>query len=110
MAWKVVVKPKEEGGLGILNMRIQNVALLLKFFHKFYTHADLPWVHLTWACFYSRRGPPHRKKGIGSFWWRDIISLSRNYMMIASCSIGNGLTVSFWKDLWDLGVLQWRFP
>lgn len=23
-------------------------ALLLKFLHKFYNHADLPWVHLTW--------------------------------------------------------------
>lgn len=31
-------------------------------------------------------------------------------MKIATCSVNNGLTVMFWKDLWDLGVLQWRFP
>jgi hypothetical protein len=28
--------PKEQGGLGIINVRIQNTALLLKHLHKFY--------------------------------------------------------------------------
>jgi hypothetical protein len=36
VAWKNACLPKEQGGLGIINVRIQNTALLLKHLHKFY--------------------------------------------------------------------------
>ena len=39
---------KERRGLGIIDLKTQNTALLLKYMDKFYNHADLPWVHLTW--------------------------------------------------------------
>jgi hypothetical protein len=47
-AWEMVCLPKSEGGLGILNLRTQNEALLLKHLHKFFNRHDLPWVHLVW--------------------------------------------------------------
>lgn len=53
MAWKYAWNSKEEGGLGIINVRTQNSALLLKFSHKFHKKAYLPWVHLTWQHFYK---------------------------------------------------------
>jgi hypothetical protein len=37
-AWPMVLKPKNKGGLGIINLRLQNDALLLKQLHKFYNH------------------------------------------------------------------------
>lgn len=37
-AWDMVCRPKECGGLGVLNLKIQGDALLLKFLHKFYNH------------------------------------------------------------------------
>jgi hypothetical protein len=37
------------------------------------------------------------------------MSLSHNYLMIASCKARSGLTCTFWKDSWDLGVLQHKF-
>jgi hypothetical protein len=46
VAWKHAYKIKEDGGLGIINLRNHNVALLLKFLHKFYKRLDLPWVHI----------------------------------------------------------------
>ena len=36
-AWNLVQKPKNKGGLGVINLRIQNDALLLKHPHKFYS-------------------------------------------------------------------------
>ena len=45
-AWELVCLPKAEGGLGVLNLRTQNEALLLKFLHKFFNREDIPWVHL----------------------------------------------------------------
>jgi hypothetical protein len=38
---------KEEGGLGIINMRNQNSTLLIIFLDKFYNQANIPSVELT---------------------------------------------------------------
>jgi hypothetical protein len=45
-AWYMVTKSKDEGGLGVLDLRTQNEALLIKNIHKFFNRADIPWVHL----------------------------------------------------------------
>jgi hypothetical protein len=44
VAWKKVCRPKNQGGLGVLDLSIQNKALLLKNLHKFYNKHDVPWV------------------------------------------------------------------
>lgn len=41
-AWNMVCRPKKHGGLGVLNLQVQNKALLLKFLHKFYNQHDTP--------------------------------------------------------------------
>jgi hypothetical protein len=43
----MVCKPKKKGGLGILNLKLQNEALLLKYLHKFITG----WTLLGFTCF-----------------------------------------------------------
>jgi hypothetical protein len=40
------MKPKEKGGLRVLNLRLQNDALLMKHLHKFYNRVGVPWMHL----------------------------------------------------------------
>jgi spermidine/putrescine-binding protein len=41
-SWDMVCKPKKRGGLGIINLKIQNQGLLLKYLHKFYNRDDTP--------------------------------------------------------------------
>jgi hypothetical protein len=48
VAWKRACQSKEEGGLGIINLKNHNSGLLMKFLHKFYNRLDLPRVELTW--------------------------------------------------------------
>lgn len=36
VAWEEVCKSKEQGGLGVIDLKSQNTALLMKFLHKFY--------------------------------------------------------------------------
>jgi hypothetical protein len=43
-AWVGVCRSKEEGGLGILNLKTPNEALLLKQMAKFFNREDIPWV------------------------------------------------------------------
>jgi hypothetical protein len=104
----MVCKPKNKGGLGIINLQIQNSALLLKHLHKFYNHEDIPWVHLVIDAYYYQ-SVPHDVVLSGSFWWRNVISLSEEYRTITSVSIGNGNSTLFWSDLWKEEVLDAKF-
>lgn len=67
VAWPTLCRSKDEGGLGVVDLRTQNTALLLKYLQKFYNKLDLPWVTLTWKCLYPNGTPPHERKGVGSF-------------------------------------------
>lgn len=42
VAWNKVCKPKNPGGLGVLNLKVQNEAFLTKNLHKFFTYANFP--------------------------------------------------------------------
>ena len=73
-ALELVCLPKQEGGLGVLNLQTKIQAMLLKNLHKFFNIMDIPWVHLVWDKYYSNgRLPNHIRKG--SFWWRDVLKL-----------------------------------
>ena len=60
-AWNLVMKPKDKGGLGIINLSLQNDALLLKQLDKFYRKENTQWVKLIWQKYYYE-GVPHLKK------------------------------------------------
>lgn len=90
----------------MLDLKIQNQALLLKYIHKFIHKADMPWVMLIWHKYYDDT-PPHAKPRCGSFWWRDIFSLMDIYRGITSCVPGAGDTILLWKDQWENdGLMQ----
>jgi hypothetical protein len=108
-AWSKVCRPRHCGGLGVKNLELQNKALLMKQLHKFYSHADTPWVKLVWSLYGDN--VPHTKTGKGSFWWKDIFSLVGEYRSISRSKIVNGNSVLFWKDFWQEGTLLCdRYP
>jgi hypothetical protein len=45
-AWEVVIIPKKNGGMGIIDLQKKNEALQMKNLHKFFNKLDIPWVHL----------------------------------------------------------------
>jgi hypothetical protein len=65
-AWDLVRKPKDKGGLGVINLSVQNDALLLKHLDKFYRKIKVPWDRLIWDKYYSNL-VPHLAKEKGSF-------------------------------------------
>ena len=99
----------DKGGVGILNLKIQNEALLLKSLDKFYNHADTPWVDLIWQTHYMGK-IPHAMKACGSFWWRDVTKLMPIFRGISHCLVGNGSSILFWKDSWGDIIASDGFP
>ena len=94
-AWSTVSLPKAKGGLGVLNLRLQNDSLLLKQLHKFYSKKDVPWVKLIWSKYYANGKVPHGHREVGSFWWKNLLRLSVLYRGIAKCQVGDGSIVLF---------------
>ena len=66
-AWDLVCRPKDFGGLGVLNLTIQNEVLLIKHLFKFFNKVDVPWVSLIWDTYYAS-SPPQSTRVCGSFW------------------------------------------
>lgn len=58
----MVCTPKEEGGLGVINLEKQNEALVLKNLDKFFNKKDIPWVSLVWEKHYSNGKLPNLNK------------------------------------------------
>jgi len=111
VAWEAACRSKKEGGLGIIDLKTQNTALLLKYMDKFYNYADLPWVHLTWDKLYSnQQTPPPVRSHCGSFWWKDILKLFEKFKSISVCIPNKGNTVVFWLESWNGNSLKLRFP
>jgi hypothetical protein len=105
----MVCKPKEKGGLGVLNLRIQNEGLLLKYLHKFYNKTDTPWVQLLWNTYYTGK-VPHNMAPCGSSWWRTVFNLSPIFRGISMSHINDGRNTLFWKDKWLQDINSEEFP
>ena len=112
-AWDLICRPKNKGGLGILDLGFQNVALLLKHVNKFLNKAEIPWVHLIWNSYYHEL-VPQGTIPCGSFWWKDILKLMDQFREVTWVKVNEGDTALFWQDKWQLGnsvlPLQHRFP
>ena len=112
-AWDMLCKPKMYGGVGIVNFRKKNEALLLKMLDKFYNKVNVPWVQLIWYSHYQGK-VPHAEEPCGSFWWKDVMKLVNQYREVSVVRPGRGDSFLFWSDKWDLnGVVQplaQRFP
>lgn len=109
--WEPACRPKDEGGLGIIDIRTQNKALLLKFLDKFFNHADIPWVTLTWnKLYHNTNTPPHARCPVGSFWWKDILKLHVEFRALSHCNLSCGNSVLFWGDVWSDNYLKDLFP
>jgi hypothetical protein len=56
-AREMLCKPKDKGGVGIVNFTKRNEAFLLKHLDNFFNKADLPWVDLIWHSYYGDSVP-----------------------------------------------------
>jgi hypothetical protein len=108
-AWSTICKPKDKGGLGVIDLKLQNECLLLKFLDKFFNKKDIPWVHLVWESYYDSDLPPAKSRDC-SFWWHDCLKILQKFKDLSSCSLNNGSTILLWKDTWSEQPLANTLP
>jgi hypothetical protein len=110
--WATVCKPREVGGLGILNTKLMNIALMLRWIWKFYQGEEGLWADLLRAKylrehdFFSKEVPVR-----GSQFWNAIQKIKWHFKLGAKHSVHNGKWTYFWKDWWvGPGPLRARYP
>jgi hypothetical protein len=98
--WSAVYRPKDYGGLGILNTKIFNDCLMTKWIWKIYNQPDGLWVRILKAK-YMRHGDFFRSSGLqGSQFWKSIHKIKYLFKWGVIHKVGNGCLTQFWNDVW----------
>ncbi|KAJ9562981.1 hypothetical protein OSB04_008141 [Centaurea solstitialis] len=116
--WGFKEAGKEQGGLGVINLGLMNIALLSKWFWKFHENSNHLWKDVV-SEFYGLSGGfdgRHRKRRYSP--WFSIIDVLKNLNMNPPLlnsfekKISAGSSVRFWTDKWvGSGTpLKSRFP
>ncbi|GJN15098.1 hypothetical protein PR202_gb01988 [Eleusine coracana subsp. coracana] len=96
VAWDKVTQPREQGGLGIRNIVVQNQCLLMKLLYRLYHPAGSAWALWTRTKINlaTLEGPlkgPH---------WTALRALLPAYQSITMSEVGDGTAIDFWDDTW----------
>ncbi|KAB2615114.1 ribonuclease H protein [Pyrus ussuriensis x Pyrus communis] len=112
--WEIVIKSKEEGGLGVGNLRNQNEALLAKWLWRFPKEPNSLW-HKVIRSKYGLQdngwnaNPPLR--GSSRSPWKDISCGLQSFLQCCKFEVSNGERVRCWEDGWlEGGPLKEQFP
>jgi hypothetical protein len=110
--WASVCKPREVGGLGIINTKFMNIALMLKWIWKIYQNEEGLWAVLLRAKYLGDHdlfSPAVPTKG--SQFWNAIQKIKWYFKMGAKHQVNNGRRTYFWLDWWTgTGPLRFTFP
>ncbi|KAJ1695517.1 hypothetical protein LUZ63_012215 [Rhynchospora breviuscula] len=102
LAWSRVCLPKELGGLGLIDLKLQNISLLLRWLWRLYSQPSSLWSTLAKKLFAKRNSntPPLGWNGNGSFFWKQLLTLRYFFQISTTTELQNGENTLFWFDNW----------
>nr|XP_051212000.1 uncharacterized protein LOC127329534 [Lolium perenne] len=110
--WATVCKPRAFGGLGILNTKFMNIALMLKWIWKIYQNDEGLWADLLRAKYLGDHdlfSPAVPTKG--SQFWNAIQKIKWYFKLGAKHQVRSGRRTYFWLDWWTgTGPIRFTFP
>jgi hypothetical protein len=112
MKWENVCRPKEYGGLGIINTRFMNIALLLKWIWKLFNCPDeTPWIQMINNKYLKHGESILMNNSRGSQFWNGLQDVKKWFTWGAVHIVGDGKRTRFWHDVWIGSVpLKMIFP
>ena len=102
---------KEQGGLGILNLDLQNKSLLCKWLFRL-CNEDGMWQQLIRNKYLKNNTLSQVCKRPGdSQFWSGLMEIKSQFLNLGSFILKNGTQVSIWEDTW-LGdqPLKYQYP
>jgi hypothetical protein len=109
--WPTVCRPKEVGGLGLLNTKKMNQALLLKWIWRLYQEEDTIWAKLIRAKYRDADDIFSGSGQGGSPFWKSLHKVKHLFKVGAKHLVRDGACTNFWLDRWiDTRPLKESFP
>jgi len=105
VSWKIICKPREEGGLGILDIRKVNVALLAKWKWRCISEEKGKWKECLKSKYGMKQDVDHTPLKLQSWWWRDLKKVCREgegdgwFQKEVGWNVGCGDKARFWEDV-----------
>ncbi|KAJ4765864.1 RNA-directed DNA polymerase (reverse transcriptase)-related family protein [Rhynchospora pubera] len=102
LSWSRVCLPKNLGGFGLIDLRLQNIALLLRWLWRLYSQPSSLWSMVAKLLFAKRNNstPPLGWNSNGSFFWRQLGALRFYFQISTRIELCNGNNTLFWFDNW----------
>jgi len=107
VSWKALCKSKEEGGLGLRDIRMFNSALLAKWRWRLTVEEKGRWKDLLVSKYGSNSEVVPSPVKLQSWWWRDLQKVCGEgegdgwFHKEVGWKIGCGDKVRFWEDVWS---------
>ena len=112
--WQLVCSHKNQGGLGVCNLRAFNLALLSKWWWRFFNDANAPWVGLVTHNYYRRRRARDLHislVGHVSPFWRGVLKASTAFATGTNIVVGMDIPLHFGLIIgWIIILLPPNFP
>jgi hypothetical protein len=109
--WDIICQPKDQGGLGIHNLELQNKCLLSKWLYKLINEEGV-WQNLLKRKYlYNKSITQVDKKQGDSHFWSGLMKVKSTFLDMGSWILNDGEQIRFWEDKW-LGNLAFKdkFP
>ena len=107
MIWSVVCKPKEEGGLGVRDVRLVNWSVLAKWKWRLLQEGNARWKEVLiekcgFSCTRLVVGEEYVWPANVSRWWGDLVRLDESNWFNSKLTrkVGNGVNIKFWEVAW----------
>jgi hypothetical protein len=109
--WPAVYRPKACGGLGIINSKKMNIALMLKWVWKLFQQDNPIWAQILRTKYTSVDNIFAGSGQGGSQFWRSIHKIKHLFKLGAAYKVRDGQRTLFWLDTWHGDrALKDQFP
>jgi len=98
--WNILCQPKDQGGLGIQNLELKNIALLSKWLYRLLT-TDGTWQQIIHNKYLGTKPLVQVQwKSGDSHFWASLMKVKRDFLRFGNFVIKDGSQVRFWEDIW----------
>jgi hypothetical protein len=98
--WGVIYRLKDQGGLGVLNLEIQNRCLLSKWLFSL-INTEGAWQQLIRNKYLGTKTITQVTRNLGdSQFWSGLMSVKDDFLNMGRFYLQDGKKIRFWEDLW----------
>ena len=100
--WPTVCRPKQQGGLGVINTKLFNIALMAKWIWRLFTdnNSQSLWAKLLQAKYQGLDGFLLSNPAYDSQFWHNLHKIVDAFKLGAKFKLGNDNRILFWSDWW----------